>query len=185
MSEPQRPAGLRERKKVRTREAIRREAFRLFDERGFAYTTIEQIAEAADISPSTFFRYFPSKESVLLADDLRVVMLETLAAQPVEMAHIAAFRAAVHAAYEQMTTAIVDEVKKARGKSKLSSPAMIALREEYDRTIEPARRRLVEAAALERRLNDLVNAAYGLTADDVALMWATAPPRMPIARPGG
>lgn len=79
----------------------------------------------------------------------------------------------------------VDEVKKARGKSKLSSPAMIALREEYDRTIEPARRRLVEAAALERRLNDLVNAAYGLTADDVALMWATAPPRMPIARPGG
>lgn len=103
MSEPQRPAGLRERKKVRTREAIRREAFRLFDERGFAYTTIEQIAEAADISPSTFFRYFPSKESVLLADDLRVVMLETLAAQPVEMAHIAAFRAAVHAAYEQMT----------------------------------------------------------------------------------
>ncbi|HNF04869.1 MAG TPA: TetR family transcriptional regulator, partial [Mycobacterium sp.] len=103
MPEPARSPGLRERKKVRTRETIRREAFRLFDERGFAETTIEQIAEAADISPSTFFRYFPSKESVLLADDLSAVMLEALAAQPLEMPHVAAFRTAVHDAYEQMT----------------------------------------------------------------------------------
>ena len=64
------PLGLRERKKLKTRQAIRREAFRLIDANGYAATTVEHIAEAADVSPSTFFRYFPSKESLLLADDL-------------------------------------------------------------------------------------------------------------------
>ena len=62
--------GLRERKKIRTRETIRQEAFRLIEENGYAATTVEQIAEAAEVSPSTFFRYFPTKESVLLADDM-------------------------------------------------------------------------------------------------------------------
>jgi AcrR family transcriptional regulator len=60
--------GLRERKKLRTREAIQREAMRLFQKHGYEETTIEQIAAGADISPSTFFNYFPSKEDVVLYD---------------------------------------------------------------------------------------------------------------------
>jgi AcrR family transcriptional regulator len=60
--------GLRERKKARTRATIQREALRLFQRDGYAATSIEAIAEAAEVSPSTFFRYFPSKEDVVLTD---------------------------------------------------------------------------------------------------------------------
>ena len=86
--------GLRERKKIKTRQAIRREAFRLIDENGYATTTVEQIAEAAEVSPSTFFRYFPSKESLLLADDLDPLILAAFEAQPPDLSPTQAFRRA-------------------------------------------------------------------------------------------
>ncbi|MCX4970480.1 TetR family transcriptional regulator [Streptomyces sp. NBC_00654] len=63
------PMGLRERKKLRTRRSIRREAYRLFAEQGYEATTVDQIACAAEVSPSTLFRYFPAKEDIVLADD--------------------------------------------------------------------------------------------------------------------
>ena len=78
--------------------------------------------------------------------------------------------------------AFVAEVKKIRGKKNpISAAALKHLRDEHTRTIEPARVQAAEALILERRLSDLVNAAYGLTPDDVALMWSTAPPRMPFS----
>jgi AcrR family transcriptional regulator len=86
--------GLRERKKLRTRETIQRVAFQLFDEKGYANTTIEEIADAAEVSPSTFFRYFPSKELVLMADDLDQVTVEALARQPADLTPLQAFRRA-------------------------------------------------------------------------------------------
>jgi AcrR family transcriptional regulator len=95
MSEPPaRPVGLRERKKARTRAAIRQHALRLFREQGYYATTIEQIADAAEISPATFFRYFPTKEDVVLQDDFDVVSLGALEAQPAGLSPVAAFRAA-------------------------------------------------------------------------------------------
>jgi AcrR family transcriptional regulator len=91
---PARPYGLRERKKARTRTAIRQHALRLFKEQGYYATTIEQIADAAEVSPATFFRYFPTKEDVVLQDDIDLVSLQALEAQPPELNPIAAFRAA-------------------------------------------------------------------------------------------
>jgi len=80
--------------------------------------------------------------------------------------------------------AFVAEVRKARGKKNpLTAAGLRCLREEYDRTIEPARLQSAEAMQLEPRLHDLVNAAYGLTTEEIRLMWDTAPPRMPIPRP--
>jgi AcrR family transcriptional regulator len=94
--------GLRERKKARTRAAIREHAFRLFREQGYDATTVEQIAEAAEVSPSTFFRYFPTKEDVVLQDDMDLLWMEAIREQPPEVGPIAALRAGVHTAFARM-----------------------------------------------------------------------------------
>jgi AcrR family transcriptional regulator len=90
--------GLRERKKARTRASIREHALRLFREQGYAATRVEQIAEAAEVSPATFYRYFPTKEDVVLQDDLDVLTLDALEAQPPGLSPLAAVRGAVASA---------------------------------------------------------------------------------------
>jgi AcrR family transcriptional regulator len=78
--------GLRERKKVRTRDAIRDAAHDLFVVRGYAGTTVDDISEAADVSPRTFFRYFANKEEVLFSafDETLDLLGEFLDARPPE-----------------------------------------------------------------------------------------------------
>jgi hypothetical protein len=72
-------------------------------------------------------------------------------------------------------------VQRIHGKKQpLSSAGLHALRDEYTRTIEPASARAAETLTFERTLSDLVNQAYALTPAEIALMWQTAPPRMPI-----
>jgi AcrR family transcriptional regulator len=101
--EHDRPAvGLRERKKVKTRAAIQQQALRLIGEQGYAATTVEQIAEAAEVSPSTFFRYFPTKEDVVLYDVLDPVIIEAFRAQPAELSTIQALRAAFKRVFAEL-----------------------------------------------------------------------------------
>jgi AcrR family transcriptional regulator len=127
--------GLRERKKLRTRETIRREAFRLIDKNGYANTTVEQIAEAAEVSPSTFFRYFPSKDSVLLADDLDPVLLGALVRQPKNLSPISALRRAFEIAVETLSDEQW-EFQRMRERMVFSIPELRAAQyDEFQRTI--------------------------------------------------
>jgi hypothetical protein len=75
--------------------------------------------------------------------------------------------------------ALVAEVQKARGRKLLSLAQVKALKDQHTRSIEPLQGLAADVWALERRIAELVNTAYGLTEEEVALMWRTAPPRMP------
>jgi AcrR family transcriptional regulator len=86
---------LRERKRTRTRLMIQSEALRLFAEQGYAQTTVEEIADAAAISPRTFFRYFPSKEDVVMWDEYDPLALELLEARPNDEPLAESFRAVI------------------------------------------------------------------------------------------
>jgi AcrR family transcriptional regulator len=89
--------GLRERKKAKTRAAIQQHALRLFRDQGYSATTVTQIAEAAEISESTFFRYFPTKEHVILEDEFDDPLMAAFGEQPPEVTPIQAMRGALHA----------------------------------------------------------------------------------------
>ncbi|WP_410606595.1 TetR family transcriptional regulator [Amycolatopsis sp. lyj-109] len=99
--------GLRERKKRQTREALIDAAQALFNVHGFEATTVDQIAEAVDVSSRTFFRYFTSKEDVALslADEQITSILAVFTAQPDDMPVLTALRTA---AVEVMRAAETD-----------------------------------------------------------------------------
>ena len=135
--------GLRERKKARTRAAIREHALRLFREQGYDATTVEQIAEAAEVSPSTFFRYFPTKEDVVLQDDLDLVWMDAFRAQPRDLGPIAAMRAAVRSAFADLAADDLEQLREAMDLA-VAVPAVRArMLEEMARTSQ----RIAEAVA--------------------------------------
>jgi len=109
--------GLRERKKARTRASLREHALRLFRDQGYQATTVEQIAAAAEVSPSTFFRYFPTKEDLILQDDMDVRMLDALSRQPAGLAPVTAIRAATK---EALTSFGYDDMAQIRETIKLT-----------------------------------------------------------------
>ncbi|MBU2670995.1 TetR family transcriptional regulator [Actinoplanes bogorensis] len=75
----------------------------LFTEHGYAATTVEQIAEAAEVSPSTFFRYFPTKEDVVLTDDYDPLIVEAIRSQPAGMPVIEAVLVGMRQVFEHLT----------------------------------------------------------------------------------
>jgi AcrR family transcriptional regulator len=147
--------GLRERKKARTRAAIREHALRLIREQGYDATTVEQIAEAAEVSPSTFFRYFPTKEDVVLQDDLDLLWMDAFRAQPSGLSPIAAMRAALHEGFANMSEA-----------------DMAVLRETMDLAAIPAirARMLDELGRTTQLLASAIAERTGRAADDFAVL---------------
>jgi AcrR family transcriptional regulator len=123
--------GLRERKKARTREALLDAAMVRFSRQGFEGTTVEEIAEACEVSPRTFFRYFPTKEDVLFADAAvrRERLLAVIAERPAGEPAFVALCAAMHtltADYRNDRVALV-----ARSKIVAESPHLQAYKAEH------------------------------------------------------
>jgi AcrR family transcriptional regulator len=117
--------GLRERKRAKTRAAIQAQALRLFRERGYDATTVEHIAEAAEVSESTFYRYFPTKPDVVLRDEFDPLIVAALNAQPAELSALQAVRATFRAVFAEMSAAEADEQRQ-RSRLMLSVPELRA-----------------------------------------------------------
>ena len=95
--------GLRERKKAQTRASIQSHALRLFQRQGYEATTIEQIIDAAEVSESTLFRYFPTKEDLVLQDDNDPIVIATFRRNLEQVPPITAIRATFREFFDSVT----------------------------------------------------------------------------------
>lgn len=168
--------GLRERKKIQTREAIRRAAYRLFEEQGYDATPIDQIAEAADVSPSTVFRYFPTKEDIVLTDEYDAVWEAGLRARPTDEPMVESMRQVTVEALREITAAdraelvqrirLIREVPAIRGRTAENTArdaAMISavLAERTGRPADDLELRVISAAILAALQEAMLNWVEG------------------------
>ncbi|MET8134548.1 TetR family transcriptional regulator [Streptomyces sp. NPDC005251] len=134
-AEPQ--PGLRERKKIKTRIAIREATYRLIAEQGYDATTIEQIAEAAEVSPSTVFRYFPTKEDIVLTDEYDPLLERELRERPAD---------------EPWFESLRHVIRKAIGVSSSEDPEITRLRTRLLVEVPAVRSRMMESMSVTGRL---------------------------------
>lgn len=147
--------GLRERKKVRTRAAIQHEALRLFRDQGYEATTVEQIAEAAEVSPSTLFRYFPTKESLVLTDDYDPRLVAAFRSEPVRLGPVEAMRGALRTVFAGLGEEDLADMR-ARAELTLSVPDLRAAM-------------LDQFAGTMRQVVELLAERVGRSADDFGI----------------
>jgi AcrR family transcriptional regulator len=170
----ERRPNLRERKKAETRRALQREALRLFTAQGYEATTVEQIAAAANVSGMTFFRYFPSKEDVVLADEYDSLLAAHLAAQPADSAPLDKIHWAVRDSLALVYAEARDDLL-VRIRLILATPALRARLFANQGTTAELLARSFGAASRgwERKLRGKVIAAACLAAmTEAILMWA-------------
>ncbi|KOG14745.1 MULTISPECIES: TetR family transcriptional regulator [Streptomyces] len=159
-AEPTPPPSLRERKKAKTRAAIRKATYRIAADEGWDAATLERIAEAAEVSPSTVVRYFPVREDIVLTDENDALMEAALRARPAGEEPLESLRAVV---LEAVRAAFAEEPEAARLRARL----MVE--------IPSVRARLTETtAATGRRLARAVAERTGRAADDLEVRIFTA-----------
>ncbi|MGW3913659.1 TetR/AcrR family transcriptional regulator [Streptomyces sp. NPDC005070] len=134
-AEPQ--PGLRERKKIKTRIAIREATYRLIERQGYDATTIEQIAEAAEVSPSTVFRYFPTKEDIVLTDEYDPLLEQELRERPAD---------------EPWFDSLRHVLRKAVGVGTAEDPEISRLRTRLMVEVPAVRSRMMESMSVTGRL---------------------------------
>jgi AcrR family transcriptional regulator len=139
------PLGMRERKKLRTKRHLEQVAFKLFLERGYEAVTVADIASEADVGIATFWRYYKSKEALLLADSEEMLegFRETLSSRPKDEPIL---RAAVES-MRQLFTQIDDDPDLFKARAKIANEAPSA--GDY-------------IAGFERRLIDVLGSAVSL-----------------------
>lgn len=155
LAEQQPQLGLRERKKRKTRIAIRRATCRLIAEQGYEATTIEQIAEAAEVSPSTVFRYFPTKEDIVLTDEYDPIMASGLRSRPSGEPPLESIRFIIDQTLQTILATEYDEMIQ-RTKLMVEVPAV--------------RARMTETMSVSAKLlGEVLAERTGRTADDLEL----------------
>nr|WP_315986619.1 TetR family transcriptional regulator [Streptomyces sp. ms191] len=154
------PLNLRERKKLRTRAEIRKATYRLASEQGWDAVTIERIATAAEVSPSTVVRYFPVREDIVLTDENDAVLAARLLARPAAESPLESLRAVL---LDAVRTALTEE------------PAETRLRARLMVEIPAVRARLTETTAeTAQMLARALAERTGRAADDLEVRVFTA-----------
>jgi AcrR family transcriptional regulator len=113
----------RTRKKAATKRSIQEHALRLFAEKGYDATTVDEIASAAGVSHMTFFRYFPRKEAVVEYDEYDPLLAELVAARPPEEPPLTALHAAIRTGLEAILNTDRDALLQ-RTRLVLSNPTL-------------------------------------------------------------
>jgi AcrR family transcriptional regulator len=153
--DPPRP-GLRERKKAKTRALIQEHAMRLFRERGYAATSIEAIAEAAELSSTTIVRYYPDKSDLVLYDDWDERLAEAIRAQPAELGAVQVARNALRSVFDGLADHEV-EARRERERLMWQEPELRGAM-------------LLELIRTERDMANLVAERSGLPTDDARVL---------------
>jgi AcrR family transcriptional regulator len=142
------PTGLRSRKKQQTRHAIEDAARELFAAQGYESTTVEQIAARADVSTTTFFRYFPSKRDTILTDqgERLPALVRAIVDRPLDEDDLTVLR---HALQQEWVAAIDPERTARTAEAIVSSHVLLGIGYEIGRTWQCA-----ISDALARRRGD-------------------------------
>lgn len=184
----QAPTGLRERKKQRTRDALVDAALRLFQEHGFAETTLDELCATVTVSKRTFFRYFANKEDVVLAPSHELwstFLREVESLPPSRRTVFATLQEALLAALDKMVTAHWAERMAASRRLAETSPSITAHNLSFcDRISDETRRALSTRLALTspadlrpRLAQDLLVAAFQSAVEQ----WAKQPGRKTLS----
>ena len=175
-------SGLRERKKEQTRVAIQREALRLIAERGYEATTCEQVAAAAGVSAATLFRYFPTKEDIVLRDGYDPVIAAAVVARPGAEPPLVAVRRGFADALAEVYRGDVEPIRQ-RTALILSVPALRSrAREQNASLVDALRQALAERGGSAGNVLEIeVAAACCAAAVTVAVeRWATQGGDLPV-----
>jgi AcrR family transcriptional regulator len=148
--------GLRERKKEKTRLAILDAAVDLFLEQGYDSTTVEQIAGSVDVSPRTFFRYFTSKDHLVLwfHDHGEEIMLDTLRSRPADEPPFTSLMHALRAVLDDMQDSTPEDTAR-----------FLKMRRLLDENPQLVGQSVARNALTERRLATEVAARRGVDPD--------------------